>query len=202
MAELSGVTNSCSYLLSHLKNKLKRPLFAEVKCSDILFKRVRELGGKIEMGKVGHSLSKLDFVRRSLLAGEMSGHLFFNDRYLGYDDGIYAGARLIGFSRNEIDLVAFLDGLPPVFATPEVRIPCPDEIKFTVVEEAKNRLRPKYDLVEIDGLRLRTDEGWGLLRASNTSPALVMRVEANSQSALNTVRALIEDVASELINES
>ena len=131
------------------------------------------------------------------------GIFFFNDRYLGYDDGIYAGARLIELiGRNEIDLVAFLDGLPPVFATPEVRIPCPDEIKFTVVEEAKNRLRPKYDLVEIDGLRLRTDEGWGLLRASNTSPALVMRVEANSQSALNTVRALIEDVASELINES
>ena len=138
----------------------------------------------------------------ALLAGEMSGHLFFNDRYLGYDDGIYAGARLIELvGRSEVDLATFMDGLPPVFATPEVRIACPDEIKFQVVEKAKDRFRGSYDLVEIDGLRLRTKDGWGLLRASNTQPALVMRVEAVSQDALDTVRALIEDVANELIHE-
>ena len=126
-----------------LRTNSNAHFLAEVKCSDILFNRVRELGGKIEMGKVGHSLIKARLRETgALLAGEMSGHLFFNDRYLGYDDGIYAGARLIELiGRNEIDLVAFLDGLPPVFATPEVRIPCPDEIKFTWLK----RQRIDYD---------------------------------------------------------
>ena len=188
---------------SILRENAAAHFLAEVKCSDTLFTRIRNLGGKIEMGKVGHSLIKARMRETgALLAGEMSGHLFFNDRYLGYDDGIYAGARLIELvGRSEVDLTTFMDGLPPVFATPEVRIACPDEIKFQVVEKAKDRFRGSYDLVEIDGLRLRTKDGWGLLRASNTQPALVMRVEAVSQDALDTVRALIEDVANELIHE-
>lgn len=175
---------------------------AEVKCSDVLFDRIRSLGGKIEMGKVGHSLIKARMRETgAMLAGEMSGHLFFNDRYLGYDDGIYAGARLIELlGRGEVELAKFLDGLPKTVATPEIRIPCDDDKKFAVVDAAKERLRADYELTEIDGLRLRTKEGWGLLRASNTQPALVMRVEAATQESLLNVRGIIESVVSELID--
>ena len=187
---------------SILKDHADAHFLAEVKCSDVLFSRIRALGGHIEMGKVGHSLIKARMRETgALLAGEMSGHLFFNDRYLGYDDGIYAGARLIELiGRNEVNLTSFLDGLPDTVATPEIRIPCADDVKFSVVEAAKDKLRADYELVEIDGLRLRTEEGWGLLRASNTQPALVMRVEAKSQDALTRVRKVIEDVVSELLD--
>jgi phosphomannomutase/phosphoglucomutase len=187
---------------SILKDHADAHFLAEVKCSDILFSRIRELGGRIEMGKVGHSLIKARMRETgALLAGEMSGHLFFNDRYLGYDDGIYAGARLIELlGRNEVDLTTFLDELPNTVATPEIRIPCSDDTKFAVVEAAKEKLRVDYELVEIDGLRLRTTDGWGLLRASNTQPALVMRVEAKSQESLADVRGIIESVVGELID--
>lgn len=188
---------------SILKDHADAHFLAEVKCSDILFSRIRALGGRIEMGKVGHSLIKARMRETgALLAGEMSGHLFFNDRYLGYDDGIYAGARLIELlGRNEVDLPTFLDELPKTVATPEIRIPCSDDTKFAVVQAAKDRLRADYELVEIDGLRLRTEDGWGLLRASNTQPALVMRIEANSQQALSRVKTIIESVVGDLIDD-
>ncbi len=176
---------------------------AEVKCSDVLFSRIAELGGSIEMGKVGHSLIKARMKETgAVLAGEMSGHLFFNDRYLGYDDGIYAGARLVELmGRGVANVSTFLDGLPKTVATPEVRIACDDHLKFDVVDRAKSILRQTYDLVEIDGLRLRTNEGWALLRASNTQPALVMRVEAKTQPDLQNIRAVIENTVKGIMNE-
>ena len=175
---------------------------AEVKCSDVLFNRIKALGGEIEMGKVGHSLIKARMRETgALLAGEMSGHLFFKDRYLGFDDGIYAGARLVELiGRDEVNLESFLDGLPKTVATPEIRIPCPDDRKFGVVEAAKKHFRKTHELVEIDGLRLRTESGWALLRASNTQPALVMRIEADSTSSLAQIRTLIESELEGLLN--
>ena len=176
---------------------------AEVKCSDVLFSRIAELGGSIEMGKVGHSLIKARMKETgAILAGEMSGHLFFKDRYLGFDDGIYAGARLIELiGGGQANITEFLNGLPRTVATPEIRIPCDDQIKFAVVEKAKSILRHNYELVEIDGLRLRTKEGWALLRASNTPPALVMRVEADSQPSMDEIRSLIESTVQDIMNE-
>ena len=185
---------------SILNEKPDAKFLAEVKCSDVLFSRVRQLGGSIEMGRVGHSLIKARMKETgAILAGEMSGHLFFKDRYLGFDDGIYAGARLLELvGRGEANLTTFLNGLPKTVATPEIRIPCEDDRKFAVVEEAKSILRARYELVEIDGLRLRTSEGWALLRASNTQPALVMRVEADTQQSLDSIRHLIETTVSSI----
>ena len=176
---------------------------AEVKCSDVLFSRIAEIGGSIEMGKVGHSLIKARMKETgAILAGEMSGHLFFKDRYLGFDDGIYAGARLVELiGCGQADITEFLNGLPRTVATPEIRIPCDDEMKFAVVDKAKSILRHSYELVEIDGLRLRTKDGWALLRASNTQPALVMRVEADSQPSLDEIRSLIESTVQDIMNE-
>ena len=175
---------------------------AEVKCSDVLFSRIAELGGSIEMGKY-YSLIKARMKETgAILAGEMSGHLFFKDRYLGFDDGIYAGARLVELiGGGQANITEFLNGLPRTVATPEIRIPCDDQIKFAVVEKAKSILRHNYELVEIDGLRLRTKEGWALLRASNTQPALVMRVEADSQPSMDEIRSLIESTVQDIMNE-
>lgn len=188
---------------SILKEQPRAKFLAEVKCSDVLFSRIAELGGSIEMGKVGHSLIKARMKETgAILAGEMSGHLFFKDRYLGYDDGIYAGARLVELLGSEsFDLNNFLASLPKTVATPEIRIPCDDHRKFEVVEAAKNILRPRYDLVEIDGLRLRTDKGWALLRASNTQPALVMRVEATDAKALASIQSIVESTLKEIMHD-
>ena len=188
---------------SILEEQAGAQFLAEVKCSDVLFSRIKELGGSIEMGKVGHSLIKARMKETgAILAGEMSGHLFFKDRYLGYDDGIYAGARLIELmGRGQTNITDFLDGLPKTVATPEVRIECADERKFKVVEAAKSILRKDYELVEIDGIRLRTDDGWALLRASNTQPALVMRVEAATSAALDSIRTLIEKTVQQVIEQ-
>ena len=131
----------------------------------------------------------------AVLAGEMSGHLFFQNRFLGFDDGIYAGARLLELlGRNEAHLSTFLDQLPKRSATPEIRIDCDDDIKFGVVDVVTNHFRDEFEIIDVDGMRLKTNHGWVLLRASNTQPALVMRVEADSDHHLQGLKSMVQEV--------
>ncbi|MEJ7596408.1 MAG: phosphomannomutase/phosphoglucomutase [Kofleriaceae bacterium] len=175
-----------------------RPRFVgEVKCSQAMFDRLTEAGGDVEMWKVGHSLIKARMKETgALLAGEMSGHLFFAHRWFGFDDAIYAGARLLELvSRSDQTLAQLADQLPVMINTPEIRIECPDDHKVAIVAEVTARLREDpavTGIVEIDGVRARFEGGWGLLRASNTQPALVMRAEADTAERLATIKATIE----------
>ncbi len=176
---------------------------AEVKCSQVLFDEIERLGGKAIMWKTGHSLIK-DKMRKegALLAGEMSGHMFFADRYFGFDDAIYASARLLEvLGKTSERLSGLLRGIPPTYATPEIRVDCPDEVKFEVVERFKEKVKGKYDFVDIDGIRLKFADGWGLVRASNTQPVLVLRFEAQSPQRLKEIRSLVEGLLKEAIEE-
>ena len=169
----------------------------EVKCSQALFDELARAGGKPIMWKVGHSLIKAKMKETgALLAGEMSGHIFFAHRYLGFDDAIYAGARLLELlSRGTATAAELYDTLPVMVNTPEVRIECPDQVKFDVVAKTTARLRahPQVkDVVDVDGVRANFGDGWGLVRASNTQPALVMRCEAESQGRLRQIETAVE----------
>jgi phosphomannomutase/phosphoglucomutase len=123
------------------------------------------------------------------MAGEMSGHLFFADRYFGYDDGIYAGARLLEILTNsDKPLSALLADLPRMFSTPEIRVDCPDEKKFDVVRRLTEEFKKTHEVIDIDGARILFEDGWGLVRASNTQPVIVMRFEADSPEGLNEIQ--------------
>lgn len=166
----------------------------EVKCSKLLYDGVRAAGGAPEMWKVGHSLIKARMKATGApLAGEMSGHLFFADRYFGYDDAIYAGARLIELlSHSTKSLAQMRAALPATVCTPEMRVACPDNAKFRIAEQAAAHFADRYDVVAIDGVRIEFEYGWGLLRPSNTQPVLVMRFEADSPERLAEYRAVVE----------
>ena len=144
---------------------------------------------------MGHSLIKSRMkAKKALLAGEMSGHIFFADRYFGYDDAIYATCRLLEILSNTSEpLSHYLDKVPKTYNTPEIRIHCSDKIKFNLVEMVKNEFRKKYKIIDIDGVRIIFPDGWGLLRASNTSPMLVLRFEADSQERLYEIQNLVEE---------
>ena len=158
---------------------------SEVKCSQRLYDDIAARGGRAIMWRAGHSPIKAKMRETgALLAGEMSGHLFFADEYFGYDDAIYAACRLLdilGRTGQRID--ELLADLPPAYATPEIRVDCPDAIKFKVVEAALQHFRAGHDVIAVDGVRVRLPHGWGLIRASNTQPALVLRFEADSPEA-------------------
>jgi phosphomannomutase/phosphoglucomutase len=169
----------------------------EVKCSQVMYDELAAAGGEVEMWKVGHSLIKARMKQTgAALAGEMSGHVFFAHRWLGFDDAIYAGARLLELlSSGDRTLAALAAGLPVMINTPEIRIDCPDDTKFARVAAVAARLRADpavTSLVEIDGVRASFAGGWGLVRASNTQPALVMRCEAASAARLAEIRAALE----------
>ncbi len=177
---------------------------SEVKCSQRLYDDIASHGGKGIMWKVGHSLLKAKMRETgALLGGEMSGHLFFADRYFGYDDAIYAGARLIEVvARSGRGLADLLSDLPPAVSTPELRIECPDEIKFQIAEKARERfLALGYEIVDVDGVRVKFDDGWGLIRASNTQPVLVTRFEASSEESLRRARDVVEEELDKLKRE-
>src|SRR5690606_12147180 len=151
---------------------------SEVKSSQVLYDKIAELGGRPIMWKTGHSLIKAKMKEEhAVLAGEMSGHMFFADGYYGYDDALYAGLRLVDIvSRSGRPLSAQLEGIPAMFSTPEIRIDSDDNTKFAIVAEAARMLAERsYEVNETDGVRVRFPNGWGLLRASNTQPVLVMR---------------------------
>jgi phosphomannomutase/phosphoglucomutase len=168
---------------------------SEVKCSQALYDEIEKAGGKAIMWKVGHSLikSKMKEVGAEL-AGEMSGHIFFQDRYLGFDDAIYAGARLLELlTRDSRRLDELVDTLPKMHNTPEIRVEMPDDIKFEVVRRVTEIFRKRHPVVDVDGVRIRFPNGWGLVRASNTQPALVLRFEATSPELVAEYRRTVED---------
>lgn len=176
-------------------------VISEVKCSQRLFDQISLHGGVPVMWKAGHSLIKAKMREtRALLAGEMSGHMFFADRYFGYDDAIYASLRLLELlARSGRPLSTLLADLPTSFSTPEIRVDCPDERKFVIAELAKKFFRQHYPVIEVDGVRVQFPEGWGLIRASNTQPALVLRFEAETEEKLKEYRAIIEGKLKELL---
>jgi phosphomannomutase len=175
------------------------PVIADVKASQVLFDEIARAGGKPVMYKTGHSLIKAKMKELSApLAGEMSGHIFFADRNKGYDDGLYAAVRLFRIlGAADFSLAGFLDSLPPVCNTPELRFPCPAERKLAVIDEVQRRLAAaKADVNTIDGVRVLTADGWWLLRASNTQDVLVARCEAKTADGLARLKAqLAEELA-------
>jgi phosphomannomutase/phosphoglucomutase len=159
-----------------------------------LFNDIEKHGGKAIMWRTGHSLIKEKMrEEKAALGGEMSGHIFFADRYFGYDDAIYASCRLIELlSKTDRKLTQLLQDVPKTFITPEIRVDCPDEIKFRVVEKVKEELRKGYSIIDVDGVRVKFEDGWGLVRASNTQPVLVLRFEALTQKRLQEIKELVE----------
>jgi phosphomannomutase/phosphoglucomutase len=178
-----------------LKRQPGATIIGDVKCSQRMYDDIARRGGRAIMWKTGHSLirSKLR-EERAAFAGEMSGHLFFADRYHGFDDAIYASFRLLEIINTEgKGLGALLADLPKASATPEIRVDCPDERKFEIVRAIATEFRVDHEVIEVDGVRVKFPEGWGLLRASNTQPALVMRFEARNEAALAAIRTQFEN---------
>lgn len=183
-------------------------IISEVKASQCLYDDITKQGGRAIMWKTGHSLIKAKMKsEQAVLAGEMSGHMFFADRYFGYDDAIYASCRLIEIlARTGKPLSSLVADLPATAVTPEIRVDTPDTIKFELVKQVQERLAgyarsrqpigPEKDIVRevvtIDGVRAIFEDGWGLIRASNTQPALVLRFEAASADRLTAIRAAVE----------
>jgi phosphomannomutase/phosphoglucomutase len=169
----------------------------EVKCSQAMYDELTAAGGSAEMWKVGHSLIKARMKETGAhLAGEMSGHMFFAHRWLGFDDAVYAGARLLELlSRGDRTLADRADELPVMINTPEIRVDCPDDQKMDVVRKVTAALKADPNVrgvVDVDGVRAKFDGGWGLVRASNTQPALVMRCEAATAERLAEIKAVID----------
>ena len=166
-------------------------IIADVKSSQALFDEIERLNGTPIMCGTGHSRIKSKMIEMSSpLAGEMSGHIFFNDRYYGFDDALYASLRLLAFMDvTDTPLDQLYDGLPVLFNTPEIRFPCPEEIKFNVVEQlSKNLDAATMEISRIDGIRVKTNDGWWLLRASNTQDALVARCESDNEIGLKRLK--------------
>jgi phosphomannomutase / phosphoglucomutase len=161
----------------------------EVKCSESLIQDIAKHGGKPLMWKAGHSLIKQKMREtNALLAGEMSGHVFFADRYFGYDDALYAACRLLEIvSREPEPLSSLLGDLARYETTPEIRIACEDERKFDVVREVRDHFRKTHEVIDVDGARVKFEGGWGLVRASNTQPVLVLRFEASTKELLAAI---------------
>ena len=166
----------------------------DVKCSDVLRTGLEQAGLRPVMWKTGHSLLKAKLKELSApLAGEMSGHMFFAGDYYGFDDAPFAAARLLAYvARNGGPLSRLMADIPATFTTPELRVDCPDDRKFAVVETAARYFATRYDVVTLDGVRMSFPDGWGLLRASNTQPVLVLRFEATSEAALAAYRGEVE----------
>ena len=183
-----------------LKQKPGATIISEVKCSQRLYDDIEKQGGKPIMWKAGHSLLKAKMKEtKAVLAGEMSGHMFFADRYFGYDDAIYASLRLVELlARSNKPLSQLLSDVPKSVSTPEIRVDCPDDVKFRIAEKATEYFRSRYPVIDVDGVRVKFPEGWGLIRASNTQPALVLRFEASSEAKLKEYRGIVESTLRDL----
>ncbi|HUT07786.1 MAG TPA: phosphomannomutase/phosphoglucomutase [Candidatus Latescibacteria bacterium] len=176
-------------------------VISEVKASKVLYEEIERLGGRPIMWRTGHSLIKEKIKEeRAPLAGEMSGHMFFADRWFGFDDAIYASARLIEIlSRSNTKLSAALAGLPKTYSTPEIRIYASDEVKFRIVDEVRRELAARHPIIDIDGVRASFPKGWGLVRASNTQAVIVLRFEADTEAALAAIQAEVRGVLQKVI---
>ncbi len=174
------------------------PIIFEVKCSQGLVEWVREKGGQPVMWKAGHSLIKAKMREtKAPLGGEMSGHMFFADEFYGYDDALYAAGRLLRIlASGKKALSARVDELPQsrYVSTPELRLDCTDERKFAIVESVRKHFASRYDVIDIDGVRVQFGDGWALVRASNTQPVLVVRFEARSKERLQAIAREVYDV--------
>ncbi|MBO1073140.1 phosphoglucomutase/phosphomannomutase PgmG [Roseomonas marmotae] len=171
-------------------------IIADVKASQVLFDEVAKAGGNPLMWKTGHSLIKAKMAEtKAPLAGEMSGHIFFADKWYGFDDALYSAVRLLGIvARADESLAQMRDALPKVINTPELRFNCPDERKFGVIREVKSRLATSgANVQDVDGVRVLTEDGWWLLRASNTQAVLVARAEAKTEEGLERLKALLAE---------
>ena len=187
------------YAREILQRKPGATFIGEVKCSQVLYDELGKLGGNAIMYKTGHSLIKAKMkAEHAELAGEMSGHMFFGDRYRGFDDALYAACRLMEIvAKSGRPLSAQLAGLPKMVSTPEIRIDCPDELKFDLVRRVADHFKAIHKTIDIDGVRVIFPEGWGLLRASNTQPVLVMRFEAANDHLLKRYQTEVEQVLEE-----
>ncbi|MEN3011681.1 phosphomannomutase/phosphoglucomutase [Dictyoglomus thermophilum] len=195
-----------------LKENPGAKIIGEVKCSKFLFEGIEKLGGIPVLSPVGHSLIKKKLrEENALFAGEMSGHIFFNDRFFGYDDAIYATMRLVELYAIEklqnpnFVFSDFLKEFPKVYASPEIRVHCSEEKKFEIIKNFFDKLKEKYPeianrvqkVITIDGVRLEFDDGWALARASNTEPVIVLRFEANTEERLKEYQEIFENIIKE-----
>ncbi|AEH22329.1 phosphoglucomutase/phosphomannomutase alpha/beta/alpha domain III [Thermodesulfobacterium geofontis OPF15] len=179
-------------------------IIGEVKCSRTLYETIAKLGGIPIMWKTGHSLIKNKMKEeKALLAGEMSGHIFFADKWFGFDDGVYASLRLIEIlSQNNIPLSEYLKDIPKMYSTPEIRKECPDEVKFKVVERLIKKFKNEgLNVIDVDGARIEFKEGWALVRASNTQPVLVLRFEAETEEFLKRLQDIVYKSLEEILKE-
>jgi phosphomannomutase/phosphoglucomutase len=172
-----------------------QPIIFDVKCSQALPDAIEKAGGKPVMWKTGHSLIK-DKMKElhAPLAGEMSGHMFFTEGFYGHDDALYGAARLLRIVADSGKSVSeLLADVPKFVSTPEIRVDCPEDIKFKVVDDAVRHFRARYQVIDVDGARVLFGDGWGLIRASNTQPVLVLRFEARTPERLRAIRAEFEE---------
>ena len=184
-----------------LQRKPGSTFISEVKCSMVMYDDIERHGGRAIMWKTGHSLIKKKMKEENAeLAGEMSGHMFFKDRYFGFDDALYATCRLLEIIADTGKTVSqLIEDLPVTFTTPEIRIECDDTKKFDVVAAITERFKKSNEVIDIDGMRALFEDGWGLVRASNTQPALVLRFEALTQKRLDEIRSTVEMALDEII---
>lgn len=178
-------------------------IISEVKASETLYQEIAELGGVPIMWKTGHSLIKKKIAaENAALAGEVSGHIFFNDRWFGFDDAVYAGARLLEIlSRSEKSLSEIHATLPRVCNTPEIRVDTQEESKFAIVDRIVEHFKKDHEVIDIDGARIKFDHGWALVRASNTQPSLVLRFEADTQQHLQQIQDQVNPILSHIRSE-
>jgi phosphomannomutase/phosphoglucomutase len=186
-----------------LREHPKSTIISEVKSSHRLYHDIEAHGGNGIMWKTGHSIIKTKMKEtNAVLAGEMSGHIFFADRYFGFDDALYAALRVYEIvSKAGVPLSSLLSDLPKTFNTPEIRLDCDDLLKFDLVEKVKAALNKDYDINDIDGVRVEFDSGWGLVRASNTQPAIVLRFEASTQEKLDEYKTIIKSILDHCVKE-
>jgi phosphomannomutase/phosphoglucomutase len=178
------------YSLDALRRQAGEQVIFDVKCSQVLEDAIAAAGGRPIMWKTGHSLIKEKMRETGArIAGEMSGHMFFADDYYGYDDALYSACRLIDVvARSGGPLSGLLEGVPLLASTPEIRVECGDDVKFELVAAAVAHFKKHYDVIDVDGARIQFEDGWALIRASNTQPILVLRFEAVSEQRLEVIR--------------
>jgi len=191
------------YARDILKSHPGATIISEVKASEVLYSEIRKYGGVPIMWKAGHSLIKKKiFEVNALAAGEVSGHVFFNDKWFGFDDAVYAGARLLEIlAAGDSSLAEIFDTIPQVFNTPEIRVDAGDDVKFRVVDAIRAHFQKILPVIDIDGARVKFPHGWALVRASNTQPSLVVRYEADSQEELQKIQNQVDEVIRRFLAE-
>lgn len=185
--------------LSKEENHGKKVL-VEVKCSQGLYEEIKKYRGIPLFTATGHALIKDRMNREGIdISGEMSGHMFFKDKYYGFDDALYATCRLLEILSNQDKekdkkkLSEIAETFPKYYSSPEIRVDCPDEKKFEAVKSIKEEFKNKYDIIDIDGVRFSTPDGWGLIRASNTQEILVVRYESKTKEGLDKLKKIIDE---------